>query len=358
MSSFASLNSMLSATRPPPPSPWPAPLSPASSGNSIFTLRDLARREAGPPSPSFDATRRDLEEAAASAGQATHIQMLDGIEGAAARAYFGELMSFNPQAASPGPAASSIPPPTPSTRSSRLPIPCSPTNSWACSKAPGLDPYIGFLHQLDYGRPSLALDLVEAFRAPVADRFVLAAINQGFFGQEDFTRQHGRDGLFLRHRLLQALLRRIRKMDAPDAPEPSRVPPHAPRRGGVARPATSATNSPWTPADFETVGPDREPDPPKEETPCNTSSATTSPDDHRRNRLSEALKDFGARIQESVFLADLDDELARKMRERIEALIEPHLDSVHLFVLCSSCTRRAQSLGVARIPPEEEFYIL
>ena len=28
----------------------------------------------------------------------------------------------------------------------------------------GFDPYIGFFHRLDYGRPSLALDLVEEFR--------------------------------------------------------------------------------------------------------------------------------------------------------------------------------------------------
>ena len=37
----------------------------------------------------------------------------------------------------------------------------------------GLDPYVGFLHQDRPGRVSLALDLLEEFRAPWADRFVL-----------------------------------------------------------------------------------------------------------------------------------------------------------------------------------------
>ena len=32
--------------------------------------------------------------------------------------------------------------------------------------AMGYDPYIGFFHQLDYGRPSLALDLLEDFAFP------------------------------------------------------------------------------------------------------------------------------------------------------------------------------------------------
>ena len=42
----------------------------------------------------------------------------------------------------------------------------------------GLDPYVGFLHTDRPGRQSLALDLMEEFRAPVADRFVLTMINK------------------------------------------------------------------------------------------------------------------------------------------------------------------------------------
>ena len=41
----------------------------------------------------------------------------------------------------------------------------------------GLDPQIGFLHALRPGRPSLALDLMEEFRAPLADRTALSLVN-------------------------------------------------------------------------------------------------------------------------------------------------------------------------------------
>jgi CRISPR-associated protein Cas1 len=41
----------------------------------------------------------------------------------------------------------------------------------------GLDPYVGFLHAERPGRPSLALDLMEEFRAPIADRTVLSLVN-------------------------------------------------------------------------------------------------------------------------------------------------------------------------------------
>lgn len=51
----------------------------------------------------------------------------------------------------------------------------------------GLDPYVGFLHQDRPGRKSLALDLMEELRAPLADRFVLTLINRGQMKLEDFV---------------------------------------------------------------------------------------------------------------------------------------------------------------------------
>jgi CRISPR-associated protein Cas1 len=51
----------------------------------------------------------------------------------------------------------------------------------------GLDPYIGFLHTTEYGRPSLALDLMEEFRPLVVDSVVLRACNGGIVRMEDFA---------------------------------------------------------------------------------------------------------------------------------------------------------------------------
>lgn len=51
----------------------------------------------------------------------------------------------------------------------------------------GLDPYVGFLHKDRPGRASLALDLLEEFRAAWADRFVLTMINRKQFKQNDFV---------------------------------------------------------------------------------------------------------------------------------------------------------------------------
>ena len=50
----------------------------------------------------------------------------------------------------------------------------------------GFDPYLGYFHSVDYGRASLAADLMEEFRAPVADRLVLNFVNNRIFKPDDF----------------------------------------------------------------------------------------------------------------------------------------------------------------------------
>jgi CRISPR-associated protein Cas1 len=62
--------------------------------------------------------------------------------------------------------------------------------------AVGLDPFLGFLHQPRYGRPALALDLMEEFRPLIADSVVISLINRGELGVEDFVRSA--NGTFLK----------------------------------------------------------------------------------------------------------------------------------------------------------------
>jgi CRISPR-associated protein Cas1 len=59
----------------------------------------------------------------------------------------------------------------------------------------GLDPFLGFMHQPRYGRPALALDLMEEFRPLVADSVAISLINRGELGPEDFMRNA--NGTFL-----------------------------------------------------------------------------------------------------------------------------------------------------------------
>lgn len=53
--------------------------------------------------------------------------------------------------------------------------------------AVGFDPYIGFYHKVNYGRCSLALDLMEEMRPVIADRLALNLVNLEILKPEDFT---------------------------------------------------------------------------------------------------------------------------------------------------------------------------
>lgn len=60
----------------------------------------------------------------------------------------------------------------------------------------GLDPYIGFMHTLRPGRPSLSLDLMEELRAYLGDRLVLSLINKRQITIKDFIKQ-GDEGIVM-----------------------------------------------------------------------------------------------------------------------------------------------------------------
>jgi len=60
----------------------------------------------------------------------------------------------------------------------------------------GLDPFFGFFHRPRFGRPALALDLMEEFRPLIADSNVISLINRGELNRDDFATTSR--GVFLR----------------------------------------------------------------------------------------------------------------------------------------------------------------
>jgi CRISPR-associated protein Cas2 len=82
-------------------------------------------------------------------------------------------------------------------------------------------------------------------------------------------------------------------------------------------------------------------------------------DDDRRSRLAKTLLDYGPRIQESVFLVHLDEELHARMLHRIHQVIEETADRVHVFALCASCEKRAINIGQnSDLPDDPPFLIV
>lgn len=126
-----------------------------------------------------------LQEHQTHVPQAANLSGLLGLEGSAARDYFEAFAVMN---------RSSLPfdgrrkrPPTDAVNALlSFSYTLIANEIHSLLDAMGFDPYIGFFHELDYGRPSLALDVMEEFRHPVIDQFTLLILNKKMFSDLDF----------------------------------------------------------------------------------------------------------------------------------------------------------------------------
>lgn len=159
----------------------------AKIANSLASLQRDIRNHGKDP-----ALQQAVQKLAASLRNARHAgsrETLMGLEGDAANAYFGVLQKrirtknfiFSGRVRRP---------PTDAVNA-LLSFAYSMITQDCVSalQGVGLDPYVGFLHQDRPGRPGLALDLIEEFRAGWADRLVLTLLNRQQLKPKDFVRE-------------------------------------------------------------------------------------------------------------------------------------------------------------------------
>ncbi|MGH8729482.1 MAG: CRISPR-associated endonuclease Cas4g/Cas1g [Burkholderiales bacterium] len=162
----------------------------------IQNQRTLLRRnwkKDDAPDELIESLQIDLKHAQ----RAREIAELLGVEGQAAARYFGNFSSLLSRDKDGSSLAFDF-----KTRNRRPPAdPVNALLSYAYSllvractvtlAAVGFDPYRGFYHQPRYGRPALALDLMEPFRPLIADSTVIQAINNGEVRPTDFISAAG-----------------------------------------------------------------------------------------------------------------------------------------------------------------------
>lgn len=144
-----------------------------------------------------DGVLHRMAESRRRAERAGELPQLLGIEGTAAREYFSNFaLMFKPEE------GETAPPFFFDSRNRRPPR--DPVNALlsflyamlvkdlvATLIGIGFDPYLGFYHQPRYGRPALALDLMEEFRPLVADSVAIGLINNGELRPADFIARAG-----------------------------------------------------------------------------------------------------------------------------------------------------------------------
>ncbi|GEO27312.1 CRISPR-associated exonuclease Cas4/endonuclease Cas1 fusion [Alicyclobacillus acidoterrestris] len=159
---------------------------------------------------------KDLLNHARRSEEATSIDSLLGIEGIAAKQY---MQAFVLMLKVKGvPAGETLmngrnrrPPKDPVNALLSLGYSLLERDMYAALAAVGLDPLMGFYHRIATGRPSLVLDMMEPFRAIIADSVVVRTLNTGEIAWDDFYIGQESCSLKLpgRKRFFQAFERRM-----------------------------------------------------------------------------------------------------------------------------------------------------
>ena len=137
----------------------------------------------------FAANVDQMADGARAAAQAPSRQALLGIEGSAARIYFGSFNGMLRPDVHPWFAFDNRnrrPPRDPVNAALSLGYACLCKDMISAVAGVGLDPYLGAMHESRRGQPALALDLMEEFRPIIADSVVLTLVNNAVIGKDDF----------------------------------------------------------------------------------------------------------------------------------------------------------------------------
>ncbi len=139
---------------------------------------------------SLDAPIDALRNCLAELHRADTVNEVRGLEGRATAIYFAGLRQLMPEGFS-FPCRTRRPPRDAVNAMLSLGYSLLMNNVWAAVESAGLDPYQGFLHADRYGRPSLALDMMEEWRPDVVDSLVISCMNKGIVTPSDFRVEEG-----------------------------------------------------------------------------------------------------------------------------------------------------------------------
>ncbi len=80
-------------------------------------------------------------------------------------------------------------------------------------------------------------------------------------------------------------------------------------------------------------------------------------DDKRRTQIAEILKDFGTRVQYSVFECLLTEDQFAVLLRRLRLSIDPTTDSLRCYRLCQACVDEIIVEGRGDVTQDEDVYI-
>ena len=338
--------------------PWRLRLASALVQNKILNQRTLLRRNHKSPSPT---TLFELKQLARKAADANSRPELLGLEGTAARTYFASFSGMLKGAAA---FAGTFDLAGRNRRPPRDPINALLSlgysllaKDWTITlQLVGLEPLLGFFHQPRFGRPALALDLMEPFR-PHHRRFGRHRPDQQRRSHQKGLRRLRR-GLHAQETRSQEAHRRLRAPSGaahhpPDLPLQDQLSSNPGGSGAPPRPSPPRRNRHLPQLSHPLISLRRSRDIMSRNAYIVSYDIT---DDRRRTEVSHACRGYGDRIQYSVFRCHLTQVERVRLESKLRAAINNATDQILLIDLGpvdGRAQRCIRAIGRAHIPPND-----
>lgn len=81
-------------------------------------------------------------------------------------------------------------------------------------------------------------------------------------------------------------------------------------------------------------------------------------DDKKRLKLMKFLKDYGNRVQKSVFECNLSSKTYGQVKAGVEGIINKRKDRVRYYRICKGCVDKVEISGWGELTEEEEFMVI
>jgi CRISPR-associated protein Cas1 len=284
-----------------------------------------------------------IEESLTAARTAGDSDKLRGVEGNAAAEYFRafDLMILKHREIFGFHGRKRRPPPDPTNALLSFLYAMLRNDAASALQAAGLDPAVGFLHVERPGRPSLALDLMEEFRPFFSDKLALSLINTEQLGSDGFL--HGESGC----------------VEMSEAARKTVVRAYQDRKGGADQASVHRHGYHYRNARAHSSQASRKND--SRGSGCISAfsiqimtvivsydvATATKAGRRRLRRVAQACKDYGQRVQKSVFECEVGETQWTILRHNLLDEIDIHEDSLRFYFLGEDARKRTEHHGCA-----------
>lgn len=80
-------------------------------------------------------------------------------------------------------------------------------------------------------------------------------------------------------------------------------------------------------------------------------------EDKTRTKLAHKLRDFGPRVQYSVFEAEITEAEKKRLHELLEKVKLGSEDSIRVYEICQACVNKVHIWGQGEVTQDKPFYL-